>query len=353
MPGEALRNSTGSIILLAIGMLFSMAIAAQTETGKEGLVAVVPENFPPHYLLDRDGQPTGYAIDTLKRLADSAGLQIRYLVKPDWGSTMEALRKGEADLIPNLGITADRQVHFDFTAPLETFALGLFVRSINTDIHSMDDLAGKTVAVVRRNAAVKWVKNYPQVKAHMFEQQEQALFALLAGEVEAMIYPITVTWKMAAAIGIDARIRQAGLPLLEIKRAIAVGKGNRALLTRLDQAVRQYTSSEHYRKTYTRWHATPMPFWTLQRMLKYGAGIGGTLLVLIVSVMLWWRYRSILKLNQKLQASLSEHERDEAELQSLKEQLEIANRRLIPTGHRAGHADIDSEPGNQKGGDED
>ncbi|MCU7934362.1 MAG: transporter substrate-binding domain-containing protein [Candidatus Thiodiazotropha sp. (ex Dulcina madagascariensis)] len=336
MTERSLTNGAGAIILLAAGILFSMAIVAQTATEKEQLVAVAPENFPPHYLLDSNGQPTGYAIDTLARLADLAGFQVRYVVMPDWASTMEALRRGEADLIPNLGITPDRSNHFDFTAPLETIALGLFVRTFNTDIHNVNDLAGKTVAVVKRNAAVKWIKSHPQLKARRFDHQEQALFALLSGEVEAMVYPITVTWKMSAAIGVDARIRQAGLPLLEIKRAVAVRKGNRDLLNRLDQAVRQYTGSEHFRNTYTRWHARSQPFWTLERVLQYGGVVAAILLLLTVIIMLWWRYRSILNLNRQLQTSLSEHERAVAEIHKLKEQLELVNRRPVQTDSGAG-----------------
>jgi len=158
-------NITLKTALVALGLLLCTALAAATENRNLELVAAVPENFPPYYLLDSNGQPAGFAIETLTRIADIAGLRIRYLVTPDWESTMDALRRGDADLIPNLGITPGRLEHFAFTAPLETFGLGLFVRSVNTGIHGMDDLEGKTAAVVNGNAAVKWLQDYPRLPA--------------------------------------------------------------------------------------------------------------------------------------------------------------------------------------------
>lgn len=253
---------------------------------------------------------------------------------------MDALRRGEADLIPNLGITPARSNDFDFTAPLETFALGLFVRSVNSDIHGMDDLAGKTVAVVKRNAAVKWLGNYPQVDSRLYETQEQALFALLSGEVDAFVYPITVTWKMASEIGVDGRIRQAGLPLLEIKRAVAVRKGNQALLNRLDHAVRAYTHSKYFGESYARLHARPKPFWNLERVIRYGSSIVAILLALIVLVLFWW-YRSIRKLNQQLQESHTELARSSRQIEELKEQLELASQQRAVTSGSAVEPDSD------------
>lgn len=296
-------NITLKTALLALGLLLGTAIAAATEDRNQELVAAVPENFPPYYLLDGSGRPTGFAIETMTRIAETAGLRVRYLVKPDWESTMAALRQGEADLIPNLGITPGRLDHFAFTAPLETFGLGLFVRSVNAGVHDMNDLEGKTAAVVNGNVAVKWLQDYPQVTSRGFEHQEQALFALLSGEVDAFIYPITVTWKMAADIGVDGLVRQAGLPLMEIKRAVAVRKEERELLERLDKAVRTYTSGEQFGATYARWHTRPTLFWTPERVVRYGS----MLIVLVLSVgvlaLLWWRHHSIAKLQQQLQES--------------------------------------------------
>lgn len=106
---------------------------------------------------------------------------------------------------------------------------------------------------------------------------------------------------MAADIEVDKRIRQAGLPLMEIQRAVAVRKEEQELFAHLDRAVRTYTSGEQFGATYTRWHTQPEKFWTKLRLLRYGGLLFTPMLISGLSVMLWWRQRSIVNLQRQLQ----------------------------------------------------
>ncbi len=48
------------------------------------LRAAVPPDFPPYYLIDEAGQPTGFAIEVMNLVADRAGFDISYVVKEHW-----------------------------------------------------------------------------------------------------------------------------------------------------------------------------------------------------------------------------------------------------------------------------
>jgi ABC-type amino acid transport substrate-binding protein len=280
--------------LLAFALLF--LCIGDVVVADEEVVAAVPRDFPPLYHLDSEGRPSGSAIEVMEQVAKYARVRVRYIVKPDWESTMEALRRGEAEIIPNLGVTPDRMVDFDFTNPLETLSLGIFVRSEAKGIEGMDDLDGVKTAVVKGNAAVAWLKSYPKVKPVEFQNQEQALFALLSGEVDALIYPTTVIWRMASAIGVQGDIRQPGGTLVEIKRAMAVRKGNNSLLQRLDEAVREYTRSEQFGTDYARLHSTPSQIRKTDRVLWYGIGSLAVLLCAFVALHL----RRVAQLQREL-----------------------------------------------------
>lgn len=280
--------------LLAFALLF--LCIGDAVVADEEVVAAVPRDFPPLYRSDSEGRPAGSAIEVMDLVAKYARIRVRYIVKPDWESTMEALRRGEAEIIPNLGVTPDRMVDFDFTNPLETLSLGIFVRGEAQGIEGMDDLDGVKTAVVKGNAAIAWLKSYPKVKPVEFQNQEQALFALLSGEVDALIYPTTVIWRMASAIGVQGQIRQPGGPLVEIKRAIAVRKGNNSLLQRLDEAVREYTRSEQFGADYARLHSAPSPMRQTDRVLWYGIGSLAVLLCAFVA----WHLRRVAQLQREL-----------------------------------------------------
>ncbi|MES9936161.1 MAG: transporter substrate-binding domain-containing protein, partial [Sedimenticola sp.] len=262
----------------------------------EPLVVAVHKHFPPHYILDETQVPDGFAVDVLEEIADRSGMRLVYRVYDDWAGMQEALRHGEVDLIPNMGITPQRRAFATFTDPVETFAIGLFVRETNQDIHKLSDLVGKRAAGVERNVGLRLLKAAGNIEVITYDSQEHALFELLAGDVEAFAYPIPVAWKSARSAGVEDLIKQVGPPLKEIKRAIAVRKGDQVLLERLNASVGQFVGTPEYARIYSRWFGAPEPYWTVRRVMLVGGGGSALLLVLIVIAMAYWRYRTTVVL---------------------------------------------------------
>jgi len=266
------------------------------------VTAAVPRNFPPHYFLDEKGRPTGFAVEVMEAAARRAGMKVNYLVEENWPGTAEALRSGRADLIPNLGITTERLEDFDFTSPVETFEVVIFVRSTTYDIGGLADLAGRRAGAVEFNVGVDILKDLDKTAVKVFDSNIEALFGLLSAEVDALIYPTPALPALARKAGVDHKIKAVGAPLMEVKRAMAVRKGETALLERLDQSVKQLASSDEYRKIYTKWYGEPRPFWTAGRAALV---MGGVLLV-VAALLAAWRFRTVLKLNQQLEEALAE-----------------------------------------------
>ena len=102
----------------------------RAEAGQEIIRAAVPMNSPPQYSLDPDGRPVGFAIDVMDRLADRAGFKVDYQVYPTWKDVFMALERGGAEIIPNTGITHDRETFCRFTLPVENLHLSLVIRTV-------------------------------------------------------------------------------------------------------------------------------------------------------------------------------------------------------------------------------
>ena len=307
--------------LLFLVALFSTAPASRAEQPEE-IVALIPQEFPPQFVLDERGEPGGFAVEMMESVARRAGVRVRYVPLPVWPDVMAGLRAGEGDVIPNLGVTAKRADEYLFTVPMETFSLGLFARRSAIDIEGLEHLEGRTVAVVKGNVGVKVLAKHPRVNGRAFSTKEEALFALLSGEVDALAYPAPWTWKMARTAGLDERIKQVGPPLHEIKRAIAVRKDRPELHRRLDRSLRALVNSDEYRELYQRWFAPPAPFWSEDRILKYGGGGVALLLALVIAMMSWWRYRSVVGLNQRLVQGIEQRDRAQRALAELNANLE-------------------------------
>ncbi len=189
------------------------------------IIAATPGEFPPQYSLDSRGKPKGFAIDVMDGIASAAGLRVRYDVKQGWKETQEALMTGAADVIPNMGITERRKEFADFTLPVETFPISIFVRKDNHDIQTENDLSGHKVAVVKLNVGYALLNDRKDIELLIASDRQQALFMLLSGQAESLVYPEPLIWMDARSVGADEKIKTVGQPLEEIKRGIAVAKG--------------------------------------------------------------------------------------------------------------------------------
>jgi len=306
----------GLVLVLAAAIPSWSPTVAQ-EPGK--ITAAVPEYWPPYYDTDDDGHPTGFAIDVMEAVAAKAGFKMRYSVYPSFPAVFEAIQEGRAELIPNLGITPGRQAEYLFTAPVQTFAVSIFVRQETRDINGVEDLWGRNVAVVRKNVGAKILNNLDGVNGIVFDDARSALFELMAGQVDAMIFPEPVLIHMARGARIVDRIKTVGEPLREVRRAIGVHKEHAALWRDLEPAVNAFVGSPEYERIYVKWYGKPIPFWSVERVVATMA----TVFVVVLFAMVWWRQRSLLNVNMDLARTVEEKERISQALSEQEKQLRL------------------------------
>ncbi|MEJ2619581.1 MAG: transporter substrate-binding domain-containing protein, partial [Candidatus Thiodiazotropha sp.] len=307
-----------ALLLLVLSISYGQSflhVQAETQLAEQPpthLIAAIPRSFPPEYGVDDQGQPYGFAIDVMNAVAEQAGLTLEYQIHETWQGVQEAIKTGQAQLIPNMGITPDRLRFVDFSVPVETFSVSLFVRAETKSIKSIKGLTNHQVGVITGNVAIKLLENKP-LNLNKFDQLSEALIALLSGQIDALAYPDPVVWRYTQQLGLDDHIRKLTPSLAEIKRAIAVSKGNPALLQRLNKAIHTLTKGNRFQKIFSRWYAKPIPYWTGQRTL-----LAMSLLVMPVAIgLLIWRFYSLKKLNRRLNVETDMRREAESQLQQL------------------------------------
>jgi PAS domain S-box-containing protein len=295
------------------------AALAQSESGEianpspRSVVAVVPRSWPPQYQVDRNGKPIGFAIDVMDEVAARAGLTVTYVVAENFSTAVDILRQGNADLIPNSGILPKRMDEFAFTAPVETFVVSLFVREDSVSITGVADLPGRRLAVVEKNVGLHMFGERQDIDIRVYPDVRSALFELIAGHVDALVYPRPTILYLAREAGIEDRIKGVGRPLQEVKRGIRVMKGEVALLAVLNAAVEDFVATSAYQRIYTKWYGSRAPYWAAAQ----ATWVMGALILLVLIAMAWWRYRSVLTLNRDLRKSIEEREGAEAKFESI------------------------------------
>lgn len=261
------------------------------------VTAVTLRNWPPHFITDdKTGKPAGFAIDIMNRVAELSDIKVRYVVCDTWPDAFEALRNHRAVLAPNMGITDERLGLYDFTTPYETFRISIFVRNATVGINEISDLDGKKVGVVKQNQGLVLMRERGVSNLQIFNSMEEAFMALLSGSVDALVYPEQPITGIAMRSGLEGKIKIVAKPLQEIKRAIAVIKGEPILFSKLDKAISQFIKTSEYQMIYEKWYGKPEPFWNVTRVII----VMGVVLVLTIASMLAWRYASIVRLNRSL-----------------------------------------------------
>ncbi|RPH47949.1 MAG: PAS domain S-box protein [Desulfobacteraceae bacterium] len=293
-----------TFILVCAGILFQFPLSTViAKTNTDIIIAGVHRNFPPIYTIDETtGKPAGFAIDIMDEVANRSGFKIQYVIFDEWPSIIKALKNGQIDIIPNMGIIEERFNDMDFTSPVETFNISLFVREATSDIKSIYDLEGRKVAVVKDNKGVFIIKEYGKANPFIFNSLDEALLSLLSGNTDALVYPEPPLLLIAIKSKLSNRVKKVGKPLFEVKRAIAVGKGNKDIINKLDAVVKDFITTQEYKKIYTMWYGAPYPYWTIRRLLI----LAGIILVFIIIIFTVWRYLSLKRLNIELKYFLEE-----------------------------------------------
>jgi len=298
-------------------LLFLVAISTATQADRaikkassQKLIVAVPADVPPQYSLDEQGKPVGFAIDVLAHIADHIGFNVEYKIEQSWTATFRALIDGKADLIPNLGVSEKRRKYYDYTRSVEAVPVHAFVRDSESQITKTDDLVNKKIGTVKGNISIGLIKDIPGTTAVVYDSVEKMLLGLLSTDVDAVIYPLPWTLYTARRAGLDNRIKKVGESIFEVKRAMAVSKGNKELLDSLNNELEKFVHTDEYKNLYTKWYGEEEPYWNVKKVLS----VGGSIVLFVFMLMFFIHYRITLRSNKAYKESVALQESTDARL---------------------------------------
>ena len=165
------------------------------------LVAIGECTFAPFEYVDPDtGELTGFDVDLMYAIAEASNFEVEYK-NMDWNSLIAALQTGEADLIVSgMTITDERAMEVKFSDPYFESGQAWCVQE-DSPIKTLDDLAGKTVAVQINTTADYAAQDLdakfkeedkPGLNIKRLEQAADVFNELKVGGVDAVISDLPV-----------------------------------------------------------------------------------------------------------------------------------------------------------------
>ncbi|WP_257348652.1 transporter substrate-binding domain-containing protein [Pseudalkalibacillus decolorationis] len=217
--------------------------------GEEGKVykVGVDTTYPP-FEFKEGGEYKGIDIDLIKAIAKNQGFEIE--LKPmDFGGIIPALQAGELDIaIAGMSITDKRKKVVDFSDPYFDAGLSLVVKEGNSEIKSVDDLKGKTVAVKKGTTGATYAlenKDKLGIELTQFNDSPSMFQEVANGNADALIedYPVIAYAIKQKDLGLEI----VGDRLNGDQYGIAVLKGeNKDVLEKINKGLAELKESGKY-----------------------------------------------------------------------------------------------------------
>lgn len=200
---------------------------------KDQFIFAASGEFKPFSYMNDDLTLSGFDIEVGEAIAKEMGLKpVQKRIK--FKGIVEGVKTGRADAaVASHTINPQRSKHVSFSTPYYYSGPQIFTRP-DSDIKTVDDLAGKEVAVAKGSTYADTAAEYTD-KIKTYDSDITALQALSSGRHDAVITDF-VTGKNAAKEGFEIKEQQ----LIErSEQAIVLPQDNPKLLKRVNEALEQ------------------------------------------------------------------------------------------------------------------
>ena len=207
----------------------------------------------------------GFDIDLMKAIAKSQGFEAEF-INTLWGVIFESVKNGDRDIIMSgITITDKRKESVDFSYPYFA-AHQLILTQKGVVISGLKDLEGKSVAVVANSAgdiAVSAAFGKANKNIKRFDNTPLALEELSAGGVDAAVGDVGVFAYYALQNPEKAFNMARDASFTDQYFGIAVRKGNKEVLDKINAGLKDVIASGKYAEIYKKWFGEKAPVPTL------------------------------------------------------------------------------------------
>jgi len=209
-------------------------------------------NYPPFEFIDELGIPDGYNMDIMTAVARVMNLDISISLGP-WDDVRRELEEGKIDALMGMYKTAERDRLVDFSVPHLVVSYSIFVRDDSPDIHSIDDLKGKTIIVQKDDLGHDFLTEQNITERIILERDwANTLQSLSRGKGDCAIVSRLQGMRLITNLSLK-NIHAVGPPLLQRSYCIAVHEGRRDLLAQINEGLSILKTTGEYDRIYEKW----------------------------------------------------------------------------------------------------
>jgi polar amino acid transport system substrate-binding protein/arginine/ornithine transport system substrate-binding protein len=207
----------------------------------------VEGNYPPFSQIAPNGDLSGFDIDIANALCAQLKAQCT-LVKQEWDGMIPALNVRKFDaIVASMTISEERKKVVDFTDPYYDVPSRFVAKAGAFKDHSTVSLKGKKIIVLRNSPRAKYVAdNYKDSEVLLVTKEPDVYLELVAGRGDIGFGSSIVSAESFLK-------REQGKGYAQVGVGIAIRKGDDALRTRLNSALKEIQANGTYKKLATKY----------------------------------------------------------------------------------------------------
>lgn len=145
-------------------------------------------HFPPYSFLNDNGELEGFSVDVIKLIGQRTGLTFHTSSAQEWNEIYTAAKQKQTDVVATMVDMPKRHEWFNFSQPYLFKSLVIVTQNDNQAIERRDDIANKTVALVKGYQYIsKLLTEFPSIKPLYVDTMLDALNAVSVGDADAAL----------------------------------------------------------------------------------------------------------------------------------------------------------------------
>ncbi|OZG70280.1 hypothetical protein BTA51_27115 [Hahella sp. CCB-MM4] len=148
-------------------------------------LGVDPEFAPFEYM--EEGNYQGMASDYIKLLSQRLNLKMEVVGGLSWKEVIAGVKNGEIDVLPAVGVTAERQQYLVYTEPYISFHRVIVTRNDTPFIAGLQDLQELSVAVQANTSHHGYLSENTDIPPLLYDTLQESLLAVSGGEADAFV----------------------------------------------------------------------------------------------------------------------------------------------------------------------
>lgn len=219
-------------------------------------VAVEPV-YAPFEFRSPTGELQGFDIDTIRAVGKAAGFGVNFQ-SITFAGIIPALQAGSVDAaVGAITITPARSQVVSFSRPYFKAGLGIATRTDTSNLNSLDDLEGKSIAVQLGTTGALEAQKIPNAQIRTFNTAVLALQELSNGNVDAVVHDAPIL-QYALKTGSLKNLRVSDQLLTSEYLGIPTPK-NSPNLARINQGLNTILNNGTYAQIYRKWFNAEPP----------------------------------------------------------------------------------------------